>query len=78
MTSKNDLTPVARKSSTSDVNSAILDELKKQTEYMHRMDWKLWVIMSMIKLIGEENGYTFESYDEETVAKDFTDEEKTK
>ena len=37
----------------------ILEELKKQTEYLHRADWKLWMIMNMVRIIGEENGYTF-------------------
>jgi hypothetical protein len=37
----------------------VLEELKKQTEYLHRMDWKLWMIMNMVRIIGEENGYTF-------------------
>jgi hypothetical protein len=27
--------------------------------YIERMDWKLWTIMSMMKIIGEENGYRF-------------------
>jgi len=37
----------------------VLEELKKQTEYLHRVDWKLWMIMNMVRIIGEENGYTF-------------------
>jgi len=37
----------------------MLLELQKHTEYMHRMDWKLWMIMNMFRTIGEENGYTF-------------------
>ena len=37
----------------------VLEELKKQTEYLHRADWKLWMIMNMVRIIGEENGYTF-------------------
>jgi len=37
----------------------VLDELKKQTEYLHRVDWKLWMLMNMVRIIGEENGYTF-------------------
>lgn len=47
------------------VQKEILAELKKQTEYSHRIDWKLWVIMGMIKLIGEENGYTFKSHEDD-------------
>ena len=38
----------------------ILLELQKQTEYFNRMDWKLWMLMNMVKIIGEENGYTYE------------------
>jgi hypothetical protein len=37
----------------------VLEELKKQTEYLHRVDWKLWMIMNMVRIIGEENGYAF-------------------
>jgi hypothetical protein len=37
----------------------VLEELKKQTEYLHRVDWKLWMLMNMVKIIGEENGYRF-------------------
>jgi hypothetical protein len=37
----------------------VLEELKKQTEYLHRVDWKLWMLMNMVRIIGEENGYTF-------------------
>ena len=47
------------------VQDAMLLELRKHTEYMHRMDWKLWMIMNMIKLIGEENGYMFKTNDED-------------
>lgn len=38
----------------------ILIELRKQSEYMHRMDWKLWVIMGVMKNIAEDNGYEFD------------------
>ncbi len=34
----------------------VLEELKKQTEYLHRMDWKLWMIMNIVRNNGEENG----------------------
>ena len=43
-----------------DTQKLILEELKKHTEYMHRMDWKLWMLMNMVRLIGEENGYHYE------------------
>lgn len=43
-----------------DVQERILLELRKQNEYLHRMDWKFWTIMSMVKVIGEENGYLFD------------------
>ena len=49
---------------TIDVNK--LDDVIKRmdimTQYMERIDWKLWMIMNMVKIIGEENGYHFESY----------------
>jgi hypothetical protein len=66
------LTPVKRTAkSTSEVEQGaiveapnyqeeILAELKKQSEYMHRMDWKLWVIMGVMKNIAEDNGYSFD------------------
>ena len=41
------------------VQDRILLELRKQNEYLHRMDWKFWVLMQMVKIIGEENGYDF-------------------
>lgn len=41
------------------VQDAMLLELQKQTEYLHRVDWKLWMIMNMTRTIGEENGYKF-------------------
>lgn len=64
------LTPVKRtvkketESSVEDTAtmSLILAELKRHTEYMHSMDWKLWMLMNMIRIIGEENGYTFKLY----------------
>jgi len=43
-----------------DTQQLILLELQKQTEYFHRMDWKLWMLMNMVRLIGEENGYHYE------------------
>lgn len=43
-----------------DTQKLILEELQKQTEYFHRMDWKLWMLMNMVRLIGEENGYHYE------------------
>ena len=54
------LTPVKPETSQPDsIQAAMLLELQKHTEYMHRMDWKLWMIMNMFRTIGEENGYTF-------------------
>jgi len=43
-----------------DIQSEILAELKKHTEYFERMDWKLWMIQNMIESIAKENGYTFD------------------
>jgi hypothetical protein len=61
--------PTTKKTATKDTTSAdssplftqteVLEELKKQTEYLHRVDWKLWMLMNMVRIIGEENGYTF-------------------
>lgn len=54
------LTPVKQETNDTDsVDAAMLLELQKHTEYMHRMDWKLWMIMNMLRTIGEENGYSF-------------------
>lgn len=59
MTTKK-LTPVKQEAEEpATVQDAMLLELQKQTEYFHRMDWKLWMIMNMIRTMGEENGYTF-------------------
>lgn len=71
-TAKKDAKPGAKTTAKTDVdiNSAILAELKTHTEYLHRMDWKLWVIMGMIKLIGEENGYTFKAHQQEGVERE--------
>ena len=44
----------------------VLAELKKQTEYLHKVDWKLWMLMNMVRIIGEENGYTFRFGDNDT------------
>lgn len=70
------LTPVKRTSKTdtpiveetiekSESLDLILAELKKQTEYLHRMDWKLWMLMNMVQIIGEENGYSFKFYSDQ-------------
>jgi hypothetical protein len=63
------VSPTTKKTTTKDATSAdasplftqteVLEELKKQTEYLHRVDWKLWMLMNMVRIIGEENGYTF-------------------
>ena len=59
MTTKK-LTPVKQEAvEPESVQDAMLLELQKHTEYMHRIDWKLWMIMNMFRTIGEENGYTF-------------------
>lgn len=47
------------KSETNSFQQDMLLELQKQTEYLHRIDWKLWMIMNMTRTIGEENGYKF-------------------
>lgn len=32
-------------------------------QYMHQVDWKLWMLMNMVRLIGEANGYNFKEID---------------
>lgn len=61
------LEPVKSKTAT---DEAILIELKDLNEtmkvfskYLDRMDWKLWMMMNMMRLIGEENGYSFKEID---------------
>jgi hypothetical protein len=59
MTTKK-LTPVKQEAvEPASTQDAILLELQKHTEYLHRVDWKLWMIMNMFRTVGEENGYTF-------------------
>lgn len=54
------LTPIKQEEVTpASTQDAILLELQKHTEYLHRVDWKLWMIMNMFRTVGEENGYTF-------------------
>ena len=64
------LTPV--KTEDTSVDDQMLTELRTLNEtmsvfskYLERMDWKLWMIMNMIKMIGEENGYMFTTNDED-------------
>lgn len=52
------LTPIEHKEPTTE--DFILLELKKQTEYLNRIDWKQWVTMNIVKKIAEENGYTID------------------
>lgn len=59
MTTKK-LTPVKQEAvEPASVQDAMLLELQKHTEYLHRVDWKLWMLMNMVRTIGEDNGYTF-------------------
>ena len=55
------LIPVKHEEATAPASTqdAILLELQKHSEYLHRVDWKLWMLMNMVRTIGEENGYTF-------------------
>lgn len=55
------MTLTVNPSDTADtVQQEILTELKKHTEYLSRIDWKLWVTMNMIESIARESGYEFE------------------
>lgn len=58
----------------------ILSELRNLNQtmtlfsgYIERMDWKLWMMMNMMKIIGEENGYRFTetSVDNKSTAGEF-------
>lgn len=42
------------------VLTEILLELKRQTEYMDRLDWKFWKLQTMLELVAADNGYVFE------------------
>lgn len=53
-----------------DVQAAMLTELQKQTEYLHRVDWKLWMIMNMVETIGKDNGYTFSTLNKDREGND--------
>ena len=46
----------------------VVQRLDTLIQYMERIDWKLWMVMGMIRMIGEENGYKFSFYhDPETL-----------
>jgi len=46
----------------------VVQRLDTLIQYMERIDWKLWMMMGMIRMIGEENGYKFSFYhDPETL-----------
>ena len=63
------VTPVktpASEPTVAELNESILllkDSMDQMTSYLHSMDWKLWMMMNMVKLIGEENGYSFSTLD---------------
>jgi hypothetical protein len=42
------------------IEEETLAELKKHTEYLNRIDWKLWVMMNMFESIARDQGYEFE------------------
>jgi hypothetical protein len=48
------------------VEEETLAELKKHTEYLNRIDWKLWVMMNMFESIAREQGYEFEIHNGES------------
>lgn len=57
----------------------LTDSLDSMTRYLHSMDWKLWMLMNMVRLIGEENGYSFSVLDKTNngseKSKDYGDQE---
>jgi hypothetical protein len=40
------------------------NSMDSMTHYLSSIDWKLWMLMNMVKLIGEENGYNFTTLDQ--------------
>lgn len=59
------LTPVKTKTETTD-SAELADQIRSltssmdsMTNYLNSIDWKLWMLMNMVRLIGEENGYNF-------------------
>jgi len=48
--------------STADIDPTA-QKLDIMIQYLERLDWKLWMIMGMVRMIGEENGYKFSFYD---------------
>lgn len=61
-----------------DTIQTLTDSLDSMTRYLHSMDWKLWMLMNMVRLIGEENGYSFSVLDKTNngseKSKDYGDE----
>ena len=46
-----------------DTIKTLTDSMDSMTRYLHSMDWKLWMLMNMVRLIGEDNGYSFKTLD---------------
>jgi hypothetical protein len=40
--------------------------MNTHTEYLNRIDWKLWVMMNMFESIAREQGYEFEIHNGES------------
>lgn len=57
-----------------DTIQTLTNSLDSITRYLHGMDWKLWMLMNMVRLIGEENGYSFKTLDSSKDSKDYGDE----
>lgn len=57
-----------------DTIQTLTNSLDSMTRYLHSMDWKLWMLMNMVRLIGEENGYSFKTLDSNKASKDYGDE----
>ena len=62
-----------------DTIQTLTDSMDSMTRYLHSIDWKLWMLMNMVRLIGEENGYSFNILDKANngseKSKDYGDEE---
>lgn len=54
------LQPVTSEELYHEDSKEIEQKLNQVLEYMERIDWKLWVMMNIVKWVAEENGYKFD------------------
>lgn len=68
--------PEAVKEIDTSKTDIVVQRLDTMIQYMERIDWKLWMMMGMIRMIGEENGYRFSFYHDPEENADQTPVEK--